>query len=76
MYSAILLTVRPSTRVPGDFSCTTSGKSLFSLLRNNTDLQASIIEKFARDLVVGKTAKLAGVEVHDSALSEIGYFID
>ena len=73
---AVLLTVRPCTKIPGDFSYTTSGRSLFRLLRNNTDLQASIIEKFAQDLVVTKTAKLIGVEVNDRALTEIGYLID
>jgi hypothetical protein len=76
LQEGILLTVRPSTRVPGDFSYTISGKSLLSLLRNSTDLQASIIEKFARDLMDTKTAKLVGVEVNDQVLTEIGYFID
>jgi hypothetical protein len=72
----IVLTVRPSCRIPGDYSYNTDGRSLLKLLRQGTELRSSVIENFEKDLQMAKTAKLVDVEMSDRALTEIGYFVD
>lgn len=73
---AVQLTIRPSCGVPGDFSFTTDCVSLVRLLRQKTDLRLTAIEDFERELEAARSARLFRVEMSDSALTEIGYFVD
>jgi hypothetical protein len=76
MSEPIVLTVRPTCRIPGDFRYMTDGKSLLKLLRQGTELRSSVIENFEKDLQLTRAAKLLGVEMSDRVLTEIGYFVD
>jgi hypothetical protein len=70
------LTIRPACGLPGDYQCPTDSKALLSLLRRETELSASVLERFEESLrhVVG--ARLLSVELSERVLTEIGYFVD
>jgi hypothetical protein len=70
------LTIRPACGLPGDYDCQTDSKALLRLLRLQTDLPAYAIERFEEGLRSQLGAKLLGVELSDSVLTDIGYFID
>jgi hypothetical protein len=70
------LTIRPACGLPGDYDCETDSRALLRLLRLQTDLPAYAIDRFEEGLRNRLGAKLMGVELNDSALTDIGYFID
>jgi len=46
------------------------------LLRQQTDLPSSVIERFEGSLSTMRNAKLLGVELSELVLTKIGYFVD
>lgn len=70
------LTIRPACGLPGDHDCQTDSKALLRLLRRQTDLPAYTLERFEESLRNRLGAKLMGVELSDSVLTDMGYFID
>ena len=72
----ISLTIRPACGLPGDYEYPTDSMTLLQLLRRETDLPASVIQRFEQNLRVLLGARLLGVELSDSVLTDIGYFID
>jgi hypothetical protein len=46
------------------------------LLRRQTDLPAFVLQNFEKDLETPLGARLLGVDLSDSVLTDIGYFID
>jgi hypothetical protein len=46
------------------------------MLRQQTDLPAEVIQRFEKTLHASVDARLLGVELSDSVLTDIGYFID
>jgi hypothetical protein len=46
------------------------------MLRAQTDLPAFVLERFEEGLHSRIGAKLIGVDLNDTALTDIGYFID
>jgi hypothetical protein len=46
------------------------------LLRQQTDLPASVLQRFEQNMRAPLGARLLGVELSDSVLTDIGYFID
>lgn len=72
----ITLTIRPACRIPGDYECSTDSTTLLRLLRSQTDLPSYVLEAFAAELRRPVGARLTGVELSDSVLTDIGYFID
>jgi hypothetical protein len=46
------------------------------LLRQKTNLSGSVLEKFESKLYALSGARLLGVELSESVLTDIGYFID
>ncbi len=70
------LTIRPACGLPGDYECPTDSGALLRLLRQQTDLPAHVLERFERNLSATLGARLLGVELSDSVLTNIGYFID
>jgi hypothetical protein len=52
------------------------GEMLLRLLRRQTDLPGYVLETFARSLRTTADARLLAVELSESVLTEIGYFID
>jgi hypothetical protein len=71
----VTLTLRPATSVPGDYSFTTNVESLRRLLRR-TDLPSTVLERFEIGLWDSKGARLPGVEISESILTQIGYFVE
>jgi hypothetical protein len=72
----LTLTIRPACGIPGDYECQTDSEALVRLLRQQTDLPASVLETFERKLRVPLGARLLAVELSDNVLTDIGYFID
>ena len=70
------LTIRPACGLPGDYDCQIDSKSLLRLLRLQTDLPATVLERFEQGLCNRFGAKLMGVDLDDNVLTDIGYFID
>jgi hypothetical protein len=50
--------------------------ALLRLLRQQTDLPGYVLEGFERKLRVPLGARLLGVELSETVLTDIGYFID
>jgi hypothetical protein len=74
--NGILLTMRPACLLSGEYSYETNGDSLLRMLRRQTDLPLTILEKFEREICSSKGATLLAVEIGEEALTEIGYFVD
>ena len=70
------LTIKPACGLPGDYQFPTDSASLLSLLRDETDLPAPVLERFAISLLAPIGARLLGVELSERVLRNIGYFID
>lgn len=70
------LTIRPACGLPGDYECPTDSAALLRLLRRQTDLPAYVLQNFEKDLGTPLGARLLGVDLSDSVLTDIGYFID
>lgn len=68
--------LKPSYGVPGEHSYQTDSFSLRSMLKRHTELSGLAITTFMRQIEEGITARLAGVELNDRVLREIGYFLD
>jgi hypothetical protein len=70
------LTIRPACGVPGDYQLPTDSEALMRLLRQKTNLPASALERFEGKLCAPVGARLLGVELSETVLTDIGYFID
>ncbi len=70
------LTIRPACGYPGEYQFPTDSEALMRLLRQKTDLSALALEKFESKLCAPLGARLLGVELSESTLTDIGYFID
>lgn len=70
------LTIRPACGLPGDYEYPTDSFALLLLLRQQTDLPASVLERFEKTLKAPLGARLLGVDLSDKVLTNIGYFID
>jgi hypothetical protein len=70
------LTIRPACGVPGDYQFPTDVDSLMRLLRQETSLPATVLERFEGKMCTPVGARLLGVELSESVLTRIGYFID
>jgi hypothetical protein len=72
----VSLTIRPACGLPGEYQFPTDSASLLRLLHNQTDLPASVLERFEGSLCTLHNAKLLGVELSEGVLTKIGYFVD
>jgi hypothetical protein len=70
------LTIRPACGLPGDYEFPIDSAALLLLLRQQTDLPASVLQRFEQNMRAPLGARLLGVELSDSVLTDIGYFID
>lgn len=70
------LTIRPACGLPGDYECPTDSAALLRLLRLKTDLPGSVLQRFEQSLHAPMGARLLGVELSETVLTDIGYFID
>jgi hypothetical protein len=73
--SSVILTIKPSCSLPGDYSYTTNRESLLRILRQ-TDLPSTVLERFSDSLYEAKGASLLAVELSEKTLMDIGYFVD
>ena len=72
----LYLTIRPSGGFPGEYQFPTDSEALMRLLRQKTNLTAPVLEKFESKLSAPLGARLLGVELSESVLTDIGYFVD
>jgi hypothetical protein len=70
------LTIRPACGLPGDYEFPIDSAELLHLLRQQTDLPASVLQRFEQSLRAPLGARLLGVELSETVLTDIGYFID
>ena len=71
----LTLTIKPACGLPGDYQYLTDSSALVKMLRQ-TDLPAAVIQRFEGNIFHQPTAKLLGVELSDSLLTDVGYFVD
>jgi len=72
----VALTLKPSYGLPGEYVYATDSSSLIRLLSSATDLAVPDLRRFEKDVYSTGVARLSGVNVNDSLLETIGYFID
>lgn len=72
----VLLTIRPTCKIPGDYECKMDSAALLRLLRTQTDLPGYELDAFAMKVRATLTAQITGVDLSDTVLTDIGYFID
>jgi hypothetical protein len=72
----ISLTIRPACGLPGDYEYPTDSRALLQLLSQGTELSADVLQRFEKNMRASLGARLMGVELSDSVLTDIGYFID
>jgi hypothetical protein len=70
------LTIRPARGYPGEYQFPTDSDELMQLLRQKTSLSAPVLERFEGKLSASVGAKLLGVELSETVLTDIGYFVD
>jgi hypothetical protein len=70
------LTIRPSCGLPGDYQYATDSAALLRMLRKKTDLPFDTLKRFEGEIYNNPSARLLGVELSESVLTELGYFID
>ena len=70
------LTIRPACGLPGDYEFTTDSAALLRLLRQQTELPNSVLERFEENMYSSPNARLLGVELSERVLTDIGYFVD
>lgn len=70
------LTIRPACGLPGDYEYPTDSAALLRLLRQQTDLPGYVLQSFEQSLRAQLGARLMGVELSDTVLTKMGYFID
>ena len=73
---SLSLTIRPACGLPGEYEYPTDSVSLLELLRQQTDLPFQVLQRFETKLQASIGARLLGVELSDTVLTNIGYFID
>jgi hypothetical protein len=72
----VALTLKPSYGLLGEYVYATDSSSLIRLLSSATDLATPDLRRFEKDVFSTGVARLSGVNVKDSVLETIGYFID
>ncbi len=70
------LTIRPACGLPGDYEYPTDSAALLRLLRRQTDLPDSVLQRFEENIRTAHGARLLGVELSERVLTDIGYFVD
>ena len=70
------LTIRPACGLPGDYQYATDSTALMRMLHTQTDLPASVLQRFEGNLHTLTSTRLLAVELSERVLTEIGYFID
>jgi len=70
------LTIRPAGGLPGEYHYPTDSESLMRLLRKETSLRAAVLARFEDKLSNPIGARLLDVDLSESVLTRIGYFID
>ena len=70
------LTIKPACGLPGDYQYLTDSAALLRMLRQQTDLPAAVIQRFEGSIYNSPSARLLGVDLSDSLLTDIGYFVD
>lgn len=69
------LMIRPACGLPGDFTYSTDSSALLGMLRQETDLPSSVLDRFKLDLQMAKRGRLLAVELSERTLTKIGYFV-
>lgn len=70
------LTIRPAYGTSGEYQFPTDSEALMRLLRQETHLPATALERFEHKLGAPIGARLLGVELGDRVLTDIGYFVE
>ncbi len=70
------LLIRPACGLPGDYMYPTDSASLLRMLKAETNLPSSVIQRFKENLQRFLSARILAVELSERVLTEIGYFVD
>ena len=72
----VSLLIKPSCGVPGDYLYPTDSAALLRLLKAETSLPQSVLQKFKDNLMRFMSARILAVELSERVLTDIGYFVD
>ena len=70
------ITLRPANCCPGTFEYKSNSRALLNMLRDETDLNGYTLASFDGELHARSVARIRGVNLGDTILRDIGYFID
>lgn len=70
------LVLRPACGLPGEYAYSTDSAALIRMLHRETDLPSDVLNRFEVQMRSCPSARLMGVELSESVLTEIGYFVD
>ncbi len=72
----VSLLIRPACGLPGEYAYKTDSQSLLTMLKQQTDLSAPVLDRFMMELSCAPSARLWAVDLDDRTLQKIGYFVD
>ncbi len=70
------LLIKPACGVPGDYVYPIDSAALLRLLKAETSLPQSVLQKFKENLQRFMSARILAVELSERVLTEIGYFVE
>ena len=70
------LLIKPACGLPGDYLYPTDSAALLRLLKAETNLPQSVLQKFKDNLQRFLSARILAVELSERVLTDIGYFVD
>ncbi len=70
------LLIQPACGLPGDFTYPTDSAALLAMLRRDTELPASVLDRFKLELQSAKRSRILAVEVSERTLADLGYFTE
>jgi hypothetical protein len=73
---SLSLTIKPACGLPGDYQYLTDSSALLQMLRKQTDLPATVLQRFESNMYASTNARLLGVELSERLLTDLGYFVD
>ncbi len=71
----VTLMIRPARGFPGEYTYTTDSRKLLDLLKWETDLPATVLDRFKTELRFAPSVRLLAVELSEQALTDMGFFI-
>ena len=74
--ASLSILLKPACGLPGEYSYATDSHTLLRMLKQQTELPSSVLDRFSTELRHLSSARLRAVELDDRTLRNVGYFVD